>query len=135
MEGDDRVRFCSLCQQAVYDVSALSRAEAEALIEGTSERVCLRLFRRADGMVMTRDCPVGVLRAARRRLARAVGACTFAVLLLFGWVVSRPGAARAARAQVQAVEDWINPKPPCVMGGPMPMMGKPMPADDEEDDE
>jgi hypothetical protein len=134
MDGDDRVRHCSLCRQAVYDVSALTRAEAETLIRGRTGRVCLRLFRRADGRVMTRDCPVGVLQAARRRLAKAVGACTFLVVLLFGWVASRPGATRAARDQVRSIEEWINPRPQCVMGEPLPMPGT-APVVEEDDEE
>jgi len=109
MEGNERVRFCAHCQQSVYDVSALTRAEATALVERTTGRLCLRLFRRTDGKVMTRDCPVGVLRAARRRLAAVVGAWVFLVLVAFGWFAGRPGAARAARAQVQEIENWINP--------------------------
>ena len=119
MDGDDRVRYCSLCQQSVYNVAALTRTEATALIEGATGRVCVRLFRRADGTVMTRDCPVGVLRAARRRLAAVVGAWVFLVLVSFGWFMSRPGAVRAAREQVRTVRNWIDPQPPCVMGEPM----------------
>jgi len=135
MEGDDRVRFCSLCQQAVYDVSALSGAEAQSLVEKTTGRLCLRLFRRADGKIMTRDCPVGVLRAARRRLARAAGACTFLLLVVFGWIASRPGAARAAREQVRTVENWINPQPRCTAGMIAPPPRSTQPAEDENDDE
>jgi hypothetical protein len=109
MEGNDRVRFCSQCQQSVYDVSALTRTEATALVERTTGRLCLRLFRRTDGKVMTRDCPVGVVRAARRRLAAVIGAWVFLVLVAFGWFMGRPGSARAARAQVQEIKNWINP--------------------------
>ena len=134
MDGNDRVRFCGLCSQSVYDVSALTRAEAETLITGTTGRVCLRLFRRADGRVMTRDCPVGLLRAARRRVAKGVGACAFLILFLFGWFAGRPGGGRTARDQVRVIEDWIDPPTStCVMGGPL-FMPPPTPADDEDDD-
>jgi hypothetical protein len=126
MEGDDRVRFCSLCQQAVYDMSALSRAEAEALIAKATGRLCLRLFRRADGTVMTRDCPVGVLRAARRPLAAVIGGWAFLFLVALGWFTLRPGAVRAARAQVQELKNWVNPRPRCETGEPVPMTGAPV---------
>ncbi len=126
MDGDDRVRYCSHCRQSVYHVSALTRAEATALIERTTGRLCLRLFRRSDGKVMTRDCPVGVWRAARRRIAAAVGGWVFLVVVAFGWFTSRPGAIRAARAPVQAVKQWIDPPPPCITGEAPPRMGMPV---------
>ena len=49
MTGDDRVRFCDHCQLNVYNISELSRSEAETLIASTEGRLCARLFRRADG--------------------------------------------------------------------------------------
>jgi Carboxypeptidase regulatory-like domain len=81
MEGDARTRFCRLCSLNVYDISELTRAEVEALVLKTEGRVCGRLTRRADGKVLTRDCPVG-LRALRRRARGAAGAA-FAALLSF----------------------------------------------------
>jgi hypothetical protein len=79
MSGDDRMRFCDLCNLHVYDISRLSRKEAEALITNTEGRICARLYRRSDGTVITKDCPVG-LRAIRRRLAKVTGA-VFAAML------------------------------------------------------
>ena len=119
MDGTDRVRHCTLCQQSVYNVAALTRTEATALIEGAAGRVCVRLFRRADGTVMTRDCPVGVLRAARRRLAAVVGVWVFLVLVSFAWFGGRSGAVRVAKQQVQTVKNWIDPQPPFVTGDMM----------------
>src|SRR4051812_9388977 len=72
MEGDDRARFCSDCKLHVYNLSAMTRAEAESLISGSQGRLCTRFFRRADGTILTQDCPVG-LRAVRLRAARAAG--------------------------------------------------------------
>ena len=60
MSGDDRVRFCDLCNLHVYDISRLSRKEAEALITKTEGRICARVYRRTDGTVITKDCPVGL---------------------------------------------------------------------------
>ncbi len=82
MEGDDRVRFCRLCELNVYDVSEMTRAEVVSLVTKTEGRVCARLYRRADGSVLTKDCPVG-LRALRRRVARAAGAVFAAALGFF----------------------------------------------------
>ena len=82
MEGDERVRFCRLCSLNVYDFSGMTRAEVEALVLKTEGRLCGRLTRRADGTVLTKDCPVG-LRALRVRAARAAGAAFAAMLSLF----------------------------------------------------
>jgi hypothetical protein len=73
MTGDDRVRHCDLCSLQVYNIAEMSRTDAEALIANAEGRICARVFRRADGTIITRDCPVG-LRAIRRRVARTTAA-------------------------------------------------------------
>lgn len=71
MQGDDRVRFCGLCSRNVYNISEMSRNEAEKLLSDGSKK-CLRLYRRADGTVMTNNCPVGLrkLQKCYRRAAK-----------------------------------------------------------------
>lgn len=81
MSGDARARFCEECQLRVYNISELTRRQAEDLIAGTEGRICARLYRRADGTILTKDCPIG-LRALRRRLARVAGAAITAILSL-----------------------------------------------------
>ena len=83
MEGDERVRFCRQCDLHVYNISELTRVEAESLVARTEGRLCARLYRRADGTVLTKDCPTG-LRAARRRVGRAAAAAFAAILGLCG---------------------------------------------------
>jgi hypothetical protein len=83
MTGDNRVRFCDQCQLNVYNISELSRGEAEKLIASTEGRLCARLFCRADGTVLTKDCPVG-LRALRRRVAKRTAAVFAAIVSLAG---------------------------------------------------
>jgi hypothetical protein len=69
MVGDERVRFCAQCQKNVYNLSAMPRHEAEALLLEKEGKLCVRLYKRADGTVLTSDCPVGVRRRRRRRIA------------------------------------------------------------------
>lgn len=71
MEGDDRVRFCALCRLNVYNLSGMSRQEAEDLIRQNQGRLCVRYYQRADGTMLTQDCPVG-LQALRKRVATLV---------------------------------------------------------------
>lgn len=71
MVGDDRARFCGSCQKNVYDLRFMTRDEAEALLREKGE-ACVRMARRADGTVVTSDCPVGVSRAAQRKRVAGV---------------------------------------------------------------
>ncbi len=66
-EGE-RVRFCSQCKLNVYNLSDMTRNEANTLLARTEGRLCVRFYRRADGTVLTQNCPVG-LRALQRRVA------------------------------------------------------------------
>ena len=75
MEGDERVRFCGACQKNVYNLSAMSWAEAEALVFQTEGRLCVRFHRRRDGTVLTDNCPVG-LRKARTWMAAQMAGVT-----------------------------------------------------------
>ena len=81
MRGDDRARFCESCNLHVYNISELTRKQAEALIASTEGRICARMYRRADGTVLTKDCPVG-LRALRRRASKVAGAAVTALFSL-----------------------------------------------------
>jgi hypothetical protein len=65
MEGDDRTRFCQSCAKHVYNLSSMSKAEAEGLIAEKEGRLCVRFYQRADGTVLTDNCPIG-LKVARR---------------------------------------------------------------------
>ncbi len=86
MVGTDRARFCGLCEKTVYNVSAMSRDEAEQFL-GTVESPCVRFYQRVDGTILTSDCPVGVSKKRRRNLvlaAVATAAAAFAGLIGIG---------------------------------------------------
>lgn len=87
MEGDERVRYCGSCRLSVYNLSAMSRREAEDLVRnrhgaGAGERLCVKFFRRADGTLVTDECG-RVRRALRRKalLIRTAAAALFALVL------------------------------------------------------
>ena len=93
MEGDDRSRFCWECRRSVYNLSDMTRTEAETFVREATGRVCVRFYRRPDGTMLTRDCPVGreaVLRAVRRRLAATLSGGCVAVLSLWAWATRQP---------------------------------------------
>jgi hypothetical protein len=56
----------------------MTSEQIRSLVISTEDRICARLYRRADGTVITRDCPVG-LRALRSRVSKAAAA--FAAIL------------------------------------------------------
>lgn len=82
MEGDAQSRFCRTCRKNVYNLSEMTRAEAEALVTRTEGHLCIRFYTRADGTVLTQDCPVG-LRTVRRKLVKKLSYAA-AVLLSCG---------------------------------------------------
>lgn len=79
MKGSDSVRFCSQCQLNVYNLSALTKSEAESLVTRSEGRLCVKFYRRADSTMLTQDCPVG-LRAIRKRVSK-IAATAFSTLL------------------------------------------------------
>lgn len=60
MEGSRTIRHCSSCKQNVFNISEMTRKEAEAVLATNTESLCLRLYRRADGTLITKDCPLGI---------------------------------------------------------------------------
>ena len=82
MAGDERVRHCGSCELKVFNIAAMTTAEAHELITTRAGRLCVRLYRRADGTILTNDCPVG-LRAYRKRITLLAGAALTTVLGLF----------------------------------------------------
>jgi hypothetical protein len=79
MTGNERVRFCGQCSLNVYNLSSMTRADAESLIARTEGRLCVRFYRRSDGSIITKDCPIG-LRAIRRRMSYVAKAISSTVM-------------------------------------------------------
>ena len=71
MVGDEKVRFCTSCAKNVYNLSAMTSADAERLLGG-GDAPCVRFYQRTDGTVLTTDCPVGVKRRRRKKVALAI---------------------------------------------------------------
>ena len=69
MLGSERKRYCGECKLNVYNLSGMSKTEAENLIMNAEGRLCVRFYKRADGSVLTQDCPVGWARVKQRTKA------------------------------------------------------------------
>lgn len=94
MLGDDRVRFCTSCEKNVFNLSAMSRDDAERLLEERlGGELCVRFYQRADGTIMTQDCPVGVTKKRRKMAvlaAAGAGAMALAATSLFTKTMGKP---------------------------------------------
>jgi hypothetical protein len=119
MAGTERMRFCHLCQKTVYNLSAMTREQAEKLIRQKEGKACVRLYKRRDGTVLTSDCPVG-LRAVRRRVAILIGGAAACLLAVVGSAATFAGmkfAGRLSRGAGHSILNVFRPDPPdCIMG-------------------
>lgn len=133
MMGDERVRFCGACSLNVYNLSAMTRSDAEGLIARTEGRLCVKFYRRRDGSIITRDCPLG-LRAIGRRVSFLTKAIVSAALSFMagvgvheaissGLAAARPG--RTLGVMAERVKPAPNVEDPQVTPVRIdPVMGK-----------
>jgi len=118
MTGDDRVRHCDECKLDVYNLSGMTRDEAEDLVASRIGPLCVRFYRRTDGTLLTADCPTGVRRRHRRRLliASATGAVAGGALAV--WTTALP---------VATMGDVAVPTPRAIAVTPAQVTAPPVP--------
>ena len=81
MQGDERKRFCGECKLNVYNLSAMTKREAENLLINSEGRLCVRFYRRADGTILAQNCPVGWAKVKQR--VSKVTAAAFSMIIGF----------------------------------------------------
>jgi hypothetical protein len=86
MYGSDRKRFCGECKLNVYNLSGMTRDEAESLLVNSEGSLCIRYYRRSDGTVLTKDCPVGWAKVCHRLSAYATAALSLLLTFLAGMI-------------------------------------------------
>ena len=86
MTGDDRVRHCHSCNKDVFNLSLMSREEAELLMRERTGGLCVRYFQRQDGTILLDDCTLGKKQRRRRRLIVAGAALAFGGALTAAYV-------------------------------------------------
>jgi hypothetical protein len=127
MAGDERVRYCDRCSLHVYNLSGMTRREAEALVTNAEGRLCVRFYRRPDGTILTRNCPVG-LSALKRRAAHAATAVLTAVLSFFTGLGLNFGLDRALSPSIMGESAVPAPPLPEVRALPPAAVDVPPPA-------
>ena len=114
MSGDERSRHCAQCQLNVYNIAGMTSADAQNLIETREGRICIRLVRRADGTVLTKDCSVGIrkYRARAARFASAALATIFGVFSVsygqWEWVPPDPSKPQVTRTKTTGKNGQIS---------------------------
>ena len=130
MTGDERARFCGQCQKNVYNLSAMTRAQIETLIREKEGKFCGRFYRRADGRILTADCP-SRLRRMRERLA-SVGGALCALLFSLAGCSPRQSSSGSTHSTGQVLMgDVAMPPSACATNQTPEIMGKialPVPA-------
>ena len=117
MDGDDRKRFCGECKLNVYNLSGMTRYDAENLLRLSEGRLCVRYFQRADGTIITQDCPVGWAKVKERVSVFAAAALSL-IISLFGalFVVSMISRKQAVVGQVAYPRATPTPEIEPLMG-------------------
>jgi len=123
MTGDNRVRFCAQCKLNVYNLSDMTRGQAERLIHENQGRLCVQYYMRHDGTIITKDCPVGWQRMKQGllRLAYAFAAVVALTAVALGW----HGASGNRFSLLRHIEPFASiverfrPSPPIQLWGAM----------------
>ena len=85
MKGDDLARLCLKCDKNVYNLSLMTLDEANELIREKEGNLCISLYKRFDGTVLTADCPVG-LRTIRRSYLKTRAKAIALALTFWGFI-------------------------------------------------
>lgn len=99
MQGSEQKRYCDGCKMHVYNLSDMTRRDAERLLQTHEGRLCIRYGRRPDGKVVTDNCPPP-LRPVRKLLFKRWAAVASFGLLLFN-ITCRAAEAMQRRAPAQ----------------------------------
>ena len=76
MNGDERVRFCQSCAKSVYNLSAMTRREAQKFVALNAGKVCVRYVRLPNGKVLTADTKLHKITRRASQIAAGVFSAT-----------------------------------------------------------
>lgn len=127
MSGDGRKRLCAECGLHVHNIAGMTTEEAKEFLQTSAaeiakgSRVCVRFYRRGDGTILTKNCPVGLAAMRRRawagmrRVAAAVALCVVGVFVgrrAMAESQARTSGAYVADSSCRAIRpfSWISAK-------------------------
>ena len=131
MTGDERVRLCAQCALHVYNFENMTSTEVRELVTQTEGRVCGRFYRRADGRMVTSDCPIAYEKL-KYRLGLAASMVVGVLTAAIGAIAVAAGADRTkfdlpSSPTVKKVCSWASTQPQYspmaggIMAMPVPM--------------
>ncbi|MGH9820012.1 MAG: hypothetical protein ACRD43_07560 [Pyrinomonadaceae bacterium] len=118
MFGNERKRFCGECKLNVYNLSGMSAQDAEDLVRNSEGRLCVRFYRRADGSVITQNCPVGWAKVKQRARVFATAAFSVIIGLLTGLMFVSGFSRQKKAVEIGTLIPFATPTPKYV-----PLMG------------
>ena len=116
MQGNERKRFCSECKLSVYNLSGMTRYDAENLLRLSEGRLCVRYYQRADGTILTADCPVGWA-LIKKRWSVFVSTAAAILISIFGGLLVLASFGKGTRIVKKFPIPFVTPTPaPAIMG-------------------
>lgn len=115
MFGNERKRFCGECKLNVYNLSGMTKYDAENLLVVSEGRLCVRYFQRSDGTILTADCPVGWAKV-KQRLSVVATAAFSMLLTLLGALATVAFLSRNAEAVKRVITPFVPVQEREVMG-------------------
>ena len=129
MTGDDKNRHCDSCKKNVYNLSSMDQEEISELLS-CAENLCVRLYKRHDGTVLTEDCPVGIEQIKNLlRKKQILAACMCFITLMIS-TVAQGGNKRELKGKVahtQLMGGMTYPDAQIEMGEIAPPIVRPIP--------
>lgn len=116
MYGDNQKRFCGDCKLNVYNLSGMTRDEAATLVTNAEGRLCVRYYQRADGTVITADCPVGWAKIKARTKVYATAVASMLVALFSGLLFVSMFSKNKSSTIGQLLIPFTTPTPQMTMG-------------------
>jgi hypothetical protein len=109
MVGDERVRHCSECNLNVYNLSAMTEQEVQSFLTAKrGQRICGRFYRRADGTVLTQDCPWS-FKVMARKVSRIGTAVLTAILSTnFAMAKNKPKPSHLETQEIRQSESGVK---------------------------
>jgi hypothetical protein len=123
MRGDERVRYCEGCHKHVFNLSAMTRTEAERVVCDHAGGLCVRFARTDDGKVQTLDYRPPAGRPRGWRFWTVLSTCAAALVAgVNGYVLAR---GRPPAALPAAMTNLGRVRQPVIMGGVCPPASSP----------
>ncbi len=108
MSGDERTRFCTDCSKHVYNLSAMTTAEAEELILEKEGHLCVRYYKRKMAKCSRLIVRSDFVARSRCFMAMAVAACVAVLFVVLDRTQGKSSQSSADQFEVSPVSTIQN---------------------------